>query len=302
MNRAHPEPAMTVVHHIPVCPFSQRLEILLELKGQRDAVSFSAVDITRPRAPELLALTGGSSTLPVAVLADGTVLQESLVILRYLDSALGGPRVAQADPARHALENLLVSHEGGFADAGYRLLMNRDPACRAALTEALLARYARLDAALRGCDAHAAQAHASPWCWGAFGWAEAVYTPLFMRFWCLGYYEGFELPDEPRLARVRAWQQACLAHPAAQQVSREQVVKLYADYAQGAGNGAVPPGRRVSSFSPAPHWSDRPWPSPDKYGASPSDAGLGLIGSLQSARAQSDSVAAELRLAAVFKN
>lgn len=276
MNRAHTEPAMTVVHHIPVCPFSQRLEILLELKGQREAVRFSAVDITRPRAPELLALTGGSAALPVAVLGDGTVLQESLVILRYLDSALGGPRVAQADPVRHALENLLVSHEGGFADAGYLLLMNRDPARRAALTDALLAQYARLDAALRRCDAHAARPQAGPWCWQGFGWAEAVVTPLFMRFWCLGYYEGFELPAEPRFARVRAWQQACLAHPAAQQVSREQVLKLYADYAQGCGNGALPAGRQVSSFARVPHWAGRPWPPRDKYGAAPTDHELGL--------------------------
>ena len=30
----------------------------------------------------------------------------------------------------------------------------------------------------------------------AFGWAEAVFTPLFMRFWFLEYYEDFELPNE----------------------------------------------------------------------------------------------------------
>jgi glutathione S-transferase len=54
-----------VVHHIPVCPFSQRLEILLELKGKRDAVSFSMVDITRPRDPSLLEFTRGSTALPI---------------------------------------------------------------------------------------------------------------------------------------------------------------------------------------------------------------------------------------------
>lgn len=58
---------MPVVHHIPVCTFSQRLEILLQLKGCRHEVEFSAVDITRPRSPALLALTGGSSALPRAV-------------------------------------------------------------------------------------------------------------------------------------------------------------------------------------------------------------------------------------------
>jgi glutathione S-transferase len=271
------EQIMPVVHHIPVCPFSQRLEILLELKGCRSAVTFSAVDITVPRTPELLALTGGSTALPVAVLGDGTVLRESMVILRYLDTALHGPRVAQSDPVRHALESLLVVREGAFADAGYRLLMNRDPSRRDALTRALLDQYASLDDALRRCDAHSSRGHPGPWCWSDFGWAEAVYTPLFMRFWCLGYYEGFVLPDGPRWARMRAWEQACLAHPVAQQVTCEQVVKLYVDYALGVGNGALPPGRAVSSFAITPHWAERPWPSRDKYGAAPTDADLGLV-------------------------
>ena len=46
--------ARPVIYHIPVCPFSQRVEILLALKGLSDTVRFEAVDITRPRAPELL--------------------------------------------------------------------------------------------------------------------------------------------------------------------------------------------------------------------------------------------------------
>jgi glutathione S-transferase len=298
---------MITVHHIPVCPFSQRLEILLTLKGCPDAVQFRAVDITRPRAPELLALTGGSTALPIAVLDDGTVLRESVVILRYLDTALGGPSVAQADLTRHAVENLFVSHEDSFADAGYRLLMNRDPARREALTNALLDQYARLDDMLRRYGGHGAPAApgeggvpaalgdggapAVPgeagatagsggrglWFGPRFGWAETVFTPLFMRFWCLNYYENFELPNEPRFARVLAWQQACMAHPAAQQVRREEIVKLYVDYALGVGKGALPPGRQVSSFALAPHWAGRPWPARDKYGVAAGDRELGLL-------------------------
>jgi glutathionyl-hydroquinone reductase len=42
--------AKPTVYHIPVCPFSQRLEILLALKGLRGAVDFHVVDITKPRA------------------------------------------------------------------------------------------------------------------------------------------------------------------------------------------------------------------------------------------------------------
>ncbi|MBI5255612.1 MAG: glutathione S-transferase family protein [Burkholderiales bacterium] len=262
---------MLTVHHIPVCPFSQRLEILLALKGCPEAVAFEVVDITQPRAPELLRKTGGSTALPVLETADGTVLRESLVILRYLDMALPGPPVAQAEPLRHAVENLLVAQERDFGHQGYAFVMNQDSQRRDALRQGLLDQYARLDELL--CR-HSAR---GPWLFQRFGWAEAVFTPLFMRFWFLGYYEGFELPDEPRFARVRAWQEACLEHPAAQQVTREQIVKLYHDYARGAGNGALLPGRTRSSFVLAPHWSRRPWPPRDKWGPAPGDAELGLL-------------------------
>lgn len=60
----------------------------------------------------------------------------------------------------------------------------------------------------------------------AFGLVETVFTTLFMRFWFLEYYEGFDLPQDERYARVRRWREACLAHPAAQQVTKEQIVKL----------------------------------------------------------------------------
>jgi len=104
-----------------------------------------------------------------------------------------------------------------------------------------------------------------------------VFTPLFMRFWSLDYYEECDLPDDSRYARVRKWRDACLAHPAAQQVSREEIVKLYYDYALGAGNGALVPNREVSSFVFDPHWQSRPWPPKAKYDVSASDRELGLL-------------------------
>jgi len=109
-----------------------------------------------------------------------------------------------------------------------------------------------------------------------FGWAEIVFTPFFMRFWFLEYYENFELPLEDQYARVRMWHDACISHPAAQQVTREEIVKLYYDYAKGAGNGALLPGRKRSSFTFEPEWRARPWPPKDKYGHSATDSELGL--------------------------
>jgi glutathione S-transferase len=262
---------MITVYHIPVCPFSQRLEILLALKSLRDRVRFEVVDITRPRDPALLAKTGGTTALPVLEDEHGRILKESMVILRYLEERFAEPAVMRSDPYERAVENMAAALEGGFTAAGYRLVMNRDPARRDAHHQALLAEYAKLDDMLRTHNPD------GTWLFDRFGFAEAVFTPMFMRFWFNEYYDDFALPDDDRFRRVARWREACLAHPAAQQVSREEIVKLYYDYSRGAGNGALPEGRSVSSFTFEPPWQERPWPPKDKWGTGANDAALGLV-------------------------
>lgn len=257
-----------IVYHIPVCPFSQRLEILLALKGLDEAVEFRVVDITRPRDPALLRLSRGSTALPI-LQTDKGMLRESLVILRYLDELFPEPAIAQPDPYRRAVENMLIAREGDFTATGYRYVMNREPARLADFREAMLAQYAWLDDFLEW------QNPGGPFLFDDFGLAEVVFTPMFVRFWFLDYFEDFDFPEDG-FSRVRRWRDACLGHPAAQQVSREEVVKSYYDYALGAGNGALPPGRHVSSFAFEPHWSKRPWPPRDKF-APATDADLGLV-------------------------
>ncbi len=258
------------VYHIPVCPFSQRLAILLTLKGRLDDVRFHVVDITRPRPDWMLAKTRGSTALPVLETESGAILKESLVILQYFEDLFPEPPVAQRDPYARAVENMLVRLEGDFVAQGYRFVMNQDAGRRDALRDGMLAQYARLDAFLRE------HAPAGPWLFDRFGWAETVFAPFFVRFAFLDYYEAFALPEGDAYARVAQWRAACLAHPAAQQVSAEEVIKSYYDYAQGAGNGALLPGRARSSFVFAPHWRDRPWPPREKYGRGATDAELGL--------------------------
>jgi glutathione S-transferase len=260
----------STVYHIPVCPFSQRLEILLSLKGLGDRVAFNVVDITRPRAGWLLEKTRGTTALPVLETPEGRIIKESMVILRYLEDVFPDPPVARSDPYRRAVENMLIAHEADFGMWGYRYVMNADPAKREEFRRGMLDRYARLD------DFLVQHSPSGTFLFEDFGMAEAVFTPFFMRFWFLEYYEGFDLPQEDRYARVREWRDACLAHPAAQQVTEEQVVKLYYDYARGAGNGALLPGRARSSFVFGPDWPARPWPPRDKYEHAATDEELGL--------------------------
>ena len=77
---------------------------------------------------------------------------------------------------------------------------------------------------------------------------------------------------------MRRWKAACIAHPTADQVCFEEIVKLYYDYAVGSGNGALPEGRERSSFVFEPDWPERPMPPKDKYDRIASDAELGLAG------------------------
>ena len=264
------EMARLTVHHIPVCPFSQRLEILLSLKGRRGDVDFQVVDVTQPRPDRLLKLTRGTTSLPILETSAGQVIKESLVILQYLEDVFPEPAVAQPDPYRRAVEGMMTRMEGEFGTQGYVYVMNQDPARRDALRLGMLKQYGRLS------DFLTEHSPDGTFLFEEFGWAEAVFTPFFMRFWFLEYYEDFDLPEEGQYARVRKWRDACLSHPAAQQVTQEQIVKLYYDYARGAGNGALLAGRRRSSFAFEPDWRSRPWPPKDKYEHAATDEELGL--------------------------
>lgn len=263
-------PPKYTVYHIPVCPFSQRLEILLALRGQEEAVEFRVVDITKPRDPELLAKTRGSTSLPILETSDGTILKESLVILRYLDEALDGPMLRRSDPAEHAIESMLIAQEGPFTMAGYLFVMNQDIARRDEFNEKLLSLYRDINDFLVHQNAN------GTYLFDNFGLAESVFSPMFKRFWFLDYYEDFRLPDGADYDRVRAWREVCMAHPATGQVTKEEIVKLYYDYALGAGNGALVDGRSVSSFAFSPGWQDRPWPPGNKYAGTANDIALGL--------------------------
>ncbi|MBN8759616.1 MAG: glutathione S-transferase [Thiobacillus sp. 65-69] len=258
------------LYHLPVCPFCQRIEIQIALKGLRERFDFHPVDISQPRPGWLLEKTQGTTALPVLETADGRIVKESLVIMQYLEDTHPDRPMAQRDPWRRAVEGMLTAMGGDFVGQGYGWLMNQDCGRRDALRDGMLRQYAQLDGFLRR------HAQGDIFLFEDFGWAEAAFTPFFQRFWFLAYYEDFTLPDTPDYARVRRWIDACVAHPAAQQTSREEIVKLYYDYSQGSGNGAIPAGRNRSSMAFAPPWQNRPWPPRDKYGHHATDAELGL--------------------------
>ena len=260
-----------VIYHIPVCPFSQRLEILLALKGCRDEVEFSVVDMSKPRPDWLLELTRGTTAMPVLVTTGKQVIKESLVIMRYLDEIFPEKKIAHTDPYLHAVEGMMEKLEGDFVFKGYSMVLNQDKDKRDEFETGMLQQYEKLN------DFLMEHAPEKTYLFNDFGWAEAVFTPMFMRFWFLEYYEDFQLPTTEQFARVSKWRETCLAHPAAQQVTKEQIVKLYYDYSQGLGDAGLLPGRKVSSFAFEPAWQTRPMPPKGKYGIAATDEELGLV-------------------------
>ena len=133
------------MYHIPVCPFSQRLEILLSLKGLEDRVGFHVVDITKLRPDWLLEKTLGTTALPALETEDGRILKESMVILRYLEDLFPEPAVAQRDPYLRAVESMMTAMEGAFVSHGYGYVMNQDANRREEFRRGMLDLYSRLN-------------------------------------------------------------------------------------------------------------------------------------------------------------
>ena len=258
-----------IIYHIPGCPFSERVEILARLKGLHGAFADMEIDISKPRPDWLLAKTRGTTSLPAMSLDNGETLKESMVIMRYLDQRFPDPPVAQRDPYRHAVEGMLCAMDMQFSGAGYQMILNQDPEKREEHKAAVDSQYVRLD------DFLGYYAPDRDYLFDDFGWAEVCFTPLFKRLWFLEYYEDYVIPG--RLKRLLRWREACLSHPATQARSHEQLMKLYYDYSRGVGNGRIPEGRSISSFTIDPHWSTRPMPPRDKWGHAASDAELGLL-------------------------
>jgi glutathione S-transferase len=263
------------LYHIPGCPYSERVEILMALKGLQHLIDDQEIDISKPRPSWLLEKTGGASALPAMDVPGGT-LRESMTILRYLEDRFPERAVAQRDPYRHAIESMFIAVGANVSGAGYKMLMNRDPAQRTALSQAVDEQFALLDAFL------ARHAIGSVFLFEDFGWAEVAQTPLTKRLWFLDYYENYQVPA--KLTRVRTWREACLVHPTAQSRSFDEIIKYYYDYSRGIGGGKLPEGRAVSAFSLEHHWSKRPMPPRDKWGAAATDAQLGLVSAAESAR------------------
>lgn len=239
------------IYSVAACPYAQRTRILLHLKGlQAELVE---LDLSKPRPAWFLDINPAGK-VPVLV-HDGRPLNESSIINEYLEEVFPKQPVFAVDPYLKAQSRILIDFcNSQFTSNLYRVLMEQDANRRSRVEAAAKKDWEWLEAFLVRVSPDADFAFAE------FGMADLTYAPFFERYDLNSYFWGFKIPDG--LSRVEKWRQALANHPSvrATSLTLEDYAKLYADYALGFSNGAIPPGHERSALDPAVPLDQRPMP------------------------------------------
>lgn len=93
-------PSMTLFHS-PTSPFVRKVMVLLHETGQRDRVALQEVQLSPTSPSAALNAQNPAGKIPALLLADGSVLYDSRVILDYLDQQhVGEPLIPPSGSAR----------------------------------------------------------------------------------------------------------------------------------------------------------------------------------------------------------
>lgn len=87
-----------ILRSSPTSPFGRKIKLSLAVLGLADDVECIVADTGNPE--DSLRLQNPLGKIPVLLLADGTALYDSPVIVEYLDHIAGGGRLLPADPDR----------------------------------------------------------------------------------------------------------------------------------------------------------------------------------------------------------
>jgi glutathione S-transferase len=250
VSRSVPKP--TILYGAWFCPFVQRAWIALEEKGveyqwqeinpYEDGQFGKATKLALPleekrrRYPDFVAAS--PSGLVPAIVHEGSPISGSMVCLEFIEEQW--PQRAPLLPPS-AAERAHVRQWSTFASEKiipfyYKMLMSQDEAGREAARRATLSGLAAWSDAMRTRDG-------GPFFLGAsFSYADASLFPWMERLLTVGAaYRNFELPDEPRFDRLRAWHEACRRRPSvrATLADEEKLVANYQGYADNSATSAV---------------------------------------------------------------
>lgn len=99
-----------ILRSSPASPFGRKVKISATLLGLSDKIDIVVADTTDPN--EALRQQNPLGKIPTLVLADGTTLFDSRVIVEYLDHLAGGGKVIPAGAARFAQLRLQALADG----------------------------------------------------------------------------------------------------------------------------------------------------------------------------------------------
>src|SRR5919201_1122745 len=176
-----------------LCPYVQRAVIALKEKG----VPFERIDIDLANKPDWFLKLSPLGKVPVLVVTTDkgeVALFESNVICEYIEETQAGAKLHPADPLKRAEHRAWMEFGSAILGDLWGLETTTDPATFESKRQALVAKFARVDAAL-GAGPYFAG--------GAFSLVDAVFAPIFRYFDV--FDEVADLAIFAETPKVRAW-------------------------------------------------------------------------------------------------
>ncbi|WP_339026539.1 glutathione S-transferase family protein [Bradyrhizobium symbiodeficiens] len=184
-----------------LCPYVQRAVIALKEKG----VPFERVDIDLANKPDWFLKLSPLGKVPVLVVTtdEGEVaLFESNVICEYIEETQAGLELHPADALKRAEHRAWMEFGSAILGDLWGLETTADPAMFESKRQALVAKFARVEAALGAGPFFASE---------AFSLVDAAFAPIFRYFDV--FDELTELGIFKDLPKVRAWRAELAKRP-----------------------------------------------------------------------------------------
>ncbi|WP_316215017.1 glutathione S-transferase family protein [Bradyrhizobium sp. SZCCHNR2035] len=192
--------ALKLISH-KLCPYVQRAVIALTEKG----VAFGRIDIDLADKPDWFLKISPLGKVPVLTVATATgevALFESNVICEYIEETQPGPKLHPADALDRAQHRAWMEFGSAILSDLWGLETTTDAAIFEAKRQALVAKFARVEAALDAGPFFAGE---------SFSLVDAVFAPIFRYFDVFDEFGDLHVfADTPKL---RAWRAALPRRP-----------------------------------------------------------------------------------------
>ncbi|MDP3692220.1 glutathione S-transferase family protein [Bradyrhizobium sp.] len=187
-----------------LCPYVQRAVIALNEKG----VAFERIDIDLADKPDWFLRVSPLGKVPVLTVNSDkgeVALFESNVICEYIEETLGGAKLHPQDPLQRAQHRAWMEFGSAILSDLWGLETTADAAVFESKREAIVAKFARVEAALGSGPFFAGQ---------NFSLVDALFAPIFR------YFDVFdELTDLAVFAgtpKLRMWRAKLAKRPSVQ--------------------------------------------------------------------------------------